>query len=303
VGFWNSNFQELENKDQTLQERYEWWEIEGAIFRRSEKHMKQYRHSIPFHSFLLGRSQDSFWGGTENRRERLFDLCKLQKLDSAPAIKTEHKNASLSPRVLATLIEQVGEWFLPTSIRKGKSPLNLQDKEALLFSDSFSLADDGLCQDTPWFAPFDLEGVSPQKTPLLVHGVFKEALYDSYQGAIDNKRSTGNSVRHFSEMEPHLGFRMLTVEPGKEGPDEIWAKEGRGLAFDGWSHLRFSSFFEIEGTLWGWEVDNGIKVRPIKLEGIHWNLVDLFSRVFKACSDCKRHNFIVTPTLFFKDVL
>lgn len=303
--FWKSLFFEMGQVEVPFQESYEWWEIEGSVFRRSEKTTKTFEHKLPRQVLTLGKHQEVFWGEQEKTRvQRALSLKDLQALEKAPSIKTLAGDTviSLSPRAMAPLIEHVAQWFFPKPLREGKSPFSGEDKEVMVLSSCLSLIDDGLNQATPWCAPFDLEGVSTQQTQLLEGGRFKGVLYDSYQGAIDNKRSTGNSLRNFNEIEPRLGFRHMVLEEGTESEHQVWAQEKRGYCFETWSRITFASSSEITGTLWGWEVCDGIKVRPIRLEGIQWDLVELLSKATRVCSDLKRYNFVSTPTTFFKGI-
>lgn len=96
---------------------------------------------------------------------------------------------------------------------KGISPLigKLDEK---LFDDKLTVWDDGLQDHAFRSAPFDGEGVPQQKTPLIVHGVFKNFLYDLRTGAAAGRASTGNAARSYAAL-PQPSVTNLIVRPGR----------------------------------------------------------------------------------------
>lgn len=300
--FWGSVFRQIEGFPAPLQESYEWWKVESRVFRRSEKNAKQFQHQTAKQSLTLGKLGDVFWGLSEPRIARALDLKRSVLLETAPMANYEKGSGaiSLSPRAMAPLLEHVAQWFFPQSIRKGASPFSLSDREEGSLSTCLSLVDEGRHLAAPWHSPFDTEGVSTQKNLLLDRGFFKEAIYDSYQGAVENKRSTGNSLRYFGETEPRLGFRHLKLLPGTQTEAQFWDQHLNGHAFESWSQIRFSSPFEVVGTLCGWEIRGGSKGRPVKLTGVKWDLRQLLSKALQVSTDLKSYNFVSTPTTFFE---
>ena len=181
-----------------------------------------------------------------------------------------------------------------------KSPLSGVEENAPIMSTGVTLSDDGSQIPSFLSGPFDLDGISEQRTPLVKEGQFKGALYDAYSGGIDNRRSTGNRVRDFLDLEPKLRAKAMCLEPGSVSPEVFWKEMKNGFAISGWSRLEICSNRQLEGDAFGWKVEDGSFVGAFRIEGIKWDLMDLMNRIVGVASDSQKHGLSISPTVFLK---
>jgi len=175
-----------------------------------------------------------------------------------PVIFTSQGVASalLSPLVLA---------FSGKAVLEGTSPLRdkLGDK---VFDHKLSLWDDATVAYRVGSYPFDDEGVSSQRLPLVANGVVTNLLYDLQTAALAGKKSTGNG-RRAGGGSPSPAISSLVVEKGelsfrqmvkdmKEGlvvEEVIGAEQGNILGGDFGGNV-----------LLGYKVENGEIVGRVK---------------------------------------
>jgi len=302
--FWSSSQSLLGDTQLPFQEWYEWHEIETVLYRRSEKVQRIFRHSVGFQQWSLGRCHETFWG-LENRKER---ICRLNNaaLAAESSVKWEGpvpSIISLSGRAMSPILQSVSHWFHGNRIKEGKSPLARHDENPLVMSKLITLFDDGIQAKSPFSGPFDLDGIPRQKTILIQNGIFKSAIHDSYTGAMDNCRSTGNRLRLHQELEPKLRAKVICLEPGRGAPNLIWKEQGVGLAIEGWTRLGFSSGHHLEGDAFGWRIQGGAPVSAIRVEGLKLDLVTLMNRVLFVANDSENQSLTISPTVFFQGAL
>jgi PmbA protein len=123
-----------------------------------------------------------------------------------PIIFTPHGVASalLSPLVLA---------FNGKTVLEGASPL--KDKLGRqVFDKKLSLWDDATVAYGVGSYPFDDEGVSSQRLPLVANGVVTSFLYDLQTAALAGKKSTGNGRRAGGGI-PSPAISSLVLEKGE----------------------------------------------------------------------------------------
>ena len=97
--------------------------------------------------------------------------------------------------VASTLITPIAAAFNGKIVLDGASPL--KDKLGKpVFDKNLSLWDDAILSYQIASYPFDDEGVSGQRTSLIVCGVVSHFFYDLQTSALANTRSTGNGGRH-----------------------------------------------------------------------------------------------------------
>lgn len=294
--FWDSSKPLLRGPDLTFQERYEWWDVETLLFRRSEKIQKRWKRSTGYQQWNLGKCLDAFWG-LENREHRLRSLedTAVSVEQSAKWQGATPKTISLSSRAMSPLLQQVARWFQANLI---------QDKTSIPnFSKLVTLFDDSDQIPTPHSGPFDLDGIATQKTVLIKNGIFSGVLYDAYFGAIENCRSTGNRIRGLYELEPQLRAKAVCLEAGQVSPSEFWKKKGSGLALEGWTGLDFLSEHQVEGDAYGWRMENGVAAQPVHIDGLKLNLKNVMNHILFVGNDPKAHGFSLSPTVVTEGAL
>jgi PmbA protein len=175
-----------------------------------------------------------------------------------PVIFTSQGVASalLSPLVLA---------FSGKAVLEGTSPLRNKLGDTV-FDDRLSLWDDATVAYRVGSYPFDDEGVSSQRLPLVANGLVASFLYDLQTAALAGKKSTGNG-RRVGGGSPSPAMSSLVLEKGevsfqemvkdmKEGlvvEDVIGAEQGNILGGDFGGNV-----------LLGYKVENGEIVGRVK---------------------------------------
>jgi PmbA protein len=165
-------------------------------------------------------------------------------------------SALLSPLVLA---------FSGKAVLEGASPLRDKLGEQV-FDRKLSLWDDATAAYGVGSYPFDDEGVSSQRLPLVANGVVTSFLYDLQTAALAGTRSTGNG-RRAGGSSPSPAISSLVLEKGdlsfqgmvkdmKEGlvvEEVIGAEQGNILGGDFGGNV-----------LLGYKVENGEIVGRVK---------------------------------------
>ncbi len=120
-------------------------------------------------------------------------------------------------------------------------PLFLNKMGKKIASQQISLIDDPLMPNGVGSAPVDDEGTPSRKQVIIDKGVLKAFVYDSFYGAIENKKTTGNAVRASFAVgvssfpgknyngEPIPAPRNPYFKPGKWKREEILEETKEGL--------------------------------------------------------------------------
>ncbi|MCD6381029.1 MAG: TldD/PmbA family protein, partial [Candidatus Odinarchaeota archaeon] len=185
------------------------------------------------------------------------------------------------------------------SIQKGSSPY----KDLLgsaVFSENFTLIDDGLLPYGIGTSPFDDEGVPQRKVSLFERGVLKGFLYDTYTAYKEGKESTGNAQRSYDSI-PRPAPNNFYVKPGDVGFDEIIEETKRGIlvrdSIGEWFSNPISGEINATVTL-GFMVEDGEIKYPVSGVIISGNLFDVLKNKLEFVGKdlCEGRNTIC-PTI------
>lgn len=94
---------------------------------------------------------------------------------------------------------------------------------------SLSIVDDGVLPSGVGSSSFDDEGVSRQKTTVMLKGVLKGYIYDSFTANKEKRRSTGNAGRGGYSSLPSVAASNFVVEPKGKKLDELVSQVDRGI--------------------------------------------------------------------------
>ena len=214
-----------------------------------------------------------------------------------PVIFTPHGVASalLSPLVLA---------FNGKSVFEGASPLKDKLGEQV-FDKKLSLWDDATIAYGVGSYPFDDEGVSGQRLPLVTNGVVANFLYDLQTAALAGTRSTGNGQRAGGGFpRPAISSLILNggdvtfqtmVEDMKEGlivEQAMGAEQGNLLGGDFGGNI-----------LLGYKVENGEIVGRVKDTMIAGNVYQVLKELLGIGQEARWVGGILhTPPLYCSHV-
>jgi len=209
-----------------------------------------------------------------------------------PVIFTPNGVASalLSPLVLA---------FNGKSVLEGASPLKDKLGEQV-FDKKLSLWDDATIAYGIGSYPFDDEGVSSQRLPLVTDGVVMNFLYDLQTAALAGTQSTGNGQRSGGFPRPDISSLILSggnisfqamVEDMKEGlivEQVMGAEQGNLLGGDFGGNV-----------LLGYKVENGEIVGRVKDTMIAGNVYQVLKELLGIGQEARWVGGILqTPPLY-----
>jgi PmbA protein len=161
-----------------------------------------------------------------------------------------------------------------------------------LFPDALTIVDDPLLPGGLGSRPYDPEGITSRRLPIIENGVLQNLFVDTYYG-----RKTG--------MAPTTGGPSnLLVKPGVDkGLAELCAEVGEGVYVTSW----------LGGNADGTTGDFSLGLRGHLIEGgeigqavgemnVTGNLVDLFAQLAMVGNDPWPYRSTQVPTLVFADV-
>ncbi len=299
--FLSALYQEALCGTKPLVEKYEWWNVETQIYRRSERESKSHFHVVGKQNWSLGGFQETLWNNQKDpdRLKRFIHLGDLLEA-SQPTQRAIPARMVFSPRALSPLLEAIAEFFVANRVDGTRSPLTRDQINQSWASKIITLTDDGLDNNTPHFALFDLDGIATQKTLLIDRGQIKSFLYDSHSSVRDNCRSTGNSLRDPKELEPRARPRKTVLHPGSSEPADFWSSSEEGLWIEGWSKIETKESLEVTGGVFGWLVKAGKKTEPIKIESFKVSLPKLLGSIVGLGTQTDSFGLCECPTAFLR---
>ena len=197
---------------------------------------------------------------------------KIQKFPSGKA------TVILTPKAFAHIISIVKGGFNAKSVWKGISPF--ADKIGKkIFNENLSLYDDPLKKDSPFSFPFDDEGVTARKKPLISKGKILRYITDLKHAEKLSIEPEGNAARGYSTL-PAPSFSNTTIEGGKESYSSIISSIDKGILVDQFIGLGQSNTLtgDFSANLdMAYLVENGQTTGRVKDCMISDNLFDLLA--------------------------
>jgi PmbA protein len=146
------------------------------------------------------------------------------------AAKPASRNCAvvLDPTVAASFVALIGGGLAASAVQRGRSPFAGRVGNAVA-DPALLLHDDGLDPDGFASAPFDGEGVSRRRTPLIEDGALRSYLYDAYTARRGKAASTGNAGRAGYRSQPAVASSNLIVAPGQLNFEQLLGEAGDGV--------------------------------------------------------------------------
>ena len=172
--------------------------------------------------------------------------------------------------------------------------------------ESVTIADNGLSEKGLLSAMVDDEGTPMQNTSIIDKGVLKSYLYDSYNAAQVDLKSTGNGIRRDprdaqGSFSSPVRCRTTTLEVpnGKKSVDDIIGGVERGVYIE---HFAWPQVDPMAGTFSNeirnaQLIENGELTTKIKYALLVGNLYEAIQREVVFGSDLEVHNNRVMPTI------
>ena len=173
-----------------------------------------------------------------------------------------------------------------------------------IFAEQISIIDDGLFTRGPECFPFDSEAVTARKKILVLNGVMKEFIFDSYYANRMKRSSTGNSRRENFSIPPMVGPSNFYLMPGSKSQEQMIAGINSGLLVE--EVLGMHTADEISGEfsigVSGHWIKQGRIDQPVSGVAIAGTLKDLFSRVADVSDDLKFYHNCASPSILIEEM-
>ena len=150
------------------------------------------------------------------------------RLLDASSLKSQKAEVVLKPEVASTFLSLLGGAVSAQAVQKGRSVFADKLGEQIA-ADNVNIVDNPLLAEGIDNYPFDGEGVPAQKTEVVVNGVLKSYLYDSYTAKKAGEKSTGNAQRGGYRGIPDVGTSNFYLMPGDKSKEEIINGVKKGL--------------------------------------------------------------------------
>ncbi len=209
-----------------------------------------------------------------------------------------------SPYALDSLIGYaLAPALLGDNVVRGKSPLAGSVGE-LIASPEITIVDDGTIEGGLGSSSFDGEGVPTKRNELIVKGVLKEFVYDSYWGKRGGKESTGNAVRPTYSTLPRVGFNNLIITAGSGSVKSYLSSTEKLLVVDGVRGAHTSvpetgEFSVVTAPTWLVSKGEFEAVKGIAIAGNIWDLIKSTEFISK---EVKSVGSFILPWISFSKV-
>ena len=204
----------------------------------------------------------------------------------------------LLPYAVAEFLEFMS-WlgFNALAVQEGRSFMSgrLGDK---VTGDNITIWDDGL-NPLGIPRPFDTEGVPKQRVDMIVNGVAKSPVYDSYTAKKEGKQSTGHAVSLTGTYGPMPANMFL--QPGSASLEEMIASVERGVLVTRFHYtnvihpvLMTITGMTRDGTFL---IENGKVTKPLKNMRFTDNILERLAHVDMIGRDTMRQSICVVPAI------
>jgi PmbA protein len=222
----------------------------------------------------------------------------VEMLGAAPIASTQVP-LIMTPEVGTQLLSFVVGLLSAEEVQKGRS--NFAGKiGSQVAAAGVTLIDDGRYKGGVSTAPVDGEGIPTQTTPLIVDGVLKGYLYDSYTAKKGKTKSTGNRARGGYQSAGSVGPTNLYLKAGDAKPEALISGIARGFFLK----VAFGMFAAIDAASGdfsfpaaGFMIEKGRITNPVRGISIAGNLFELLKAIDRVGSDLTWFNNVGCPTL------
>jgi PmbA protein len=244
------------------------------------------------HSVMLQDTRDNdmlmlmdslHWGKDGLSLEPLWERLerKIKWSEKIVDIESDNMPVIFTPKVLLVLLLPFMSGLNGRIVNKKIS--SLQDKiDQLISSPLFSMYSDGTIDYASGSAPYDDEGISMQRLPLIEKGILKNYYYDLQNAAEAGVKPTGNGIRHGFHSSPSPGVSNLIISEGEASFDEMIKDIKEGIIVDqvlglGQGNVLSGAF--SNNVQLGFKIKNGKVVGRIKNVMISGNAFEVLKDI------------------------
>ncbi len=208
------------------------------------------------------------------------------------------------PEVGTSLLSYIVSMLSADRVQKGKS-LFADKLNTAVAAGIVNIIDDGKLHGGIRTAPVDGEGIPKQTTPLIVDGMLKNYLYDSYTAKKGKVKSTGNRARGGYNRIGMIDSSNLYLKEGNGKPAEIFSVIDKGFYIKDAIGLHggidaTSGDFSIPVA--GFMIEKGEISFPIRGISIGGNLFDLLKSIDKITNDLTWFGEVGAPTFSISNI-
>ncbi len=210
---------------------------------------------------------------------------KAIALLDAQNLPTKKTAVLLDSLVVSAFLNVLAQSFCADQVHKGRSYLKNR-LGSHVYAAAINIVEDPLSAVSYDRCPFDAEGTSSQKTPLVEKGVVKSLLTDLQMAQALNLAPTGHAVRSSYKEAPHISPRRFALLPGRFSTEELIEEMGKGFyvqdVIGAHTMDAVSGDFSLGATgLW---IDKGKRRGAVRGVTISGNLHDILRKVDKVGS-------------------
>ena len=151
--------------------------------------------------------------------------------------------------------------------------------------------------------PFDGEGVTTRRNDVVVEGVFRSFLFDTYTARKTGRRTTGNAQRGISSP-PGVGTTNLILQPGTSSYKDILASVKDGLFLTDLmgfgTNITTGDFSQGAAGHW---IENGELAYPVTEINVSGNLREMLKDIELVGDDLFFRGSSGAPTLLMKKLM
>lgn len=221
----------------------------------------------------------------------------VRMLGAGP-VTTRKVAVVLDPYVATGFLGLISPSLTAEAVQKGRS-LFAGKTGTKVASDLITIIDDGTLPGGVASAPFDGEGVTTSRTPLIEGGVLHGYLHNTYTAAKDGVRSTGNGVRNSFKGTPEVGVTNIFIEPGPTRAARLLAETDCGIYITEVMGMHtanpISGDFSVGVA--GLLIEKGCLTRPVRGMALGGNIREFLTGVEAVGDDLRFYGGRGSPTL------
>jgi PmbA protein len=233
--------------------------------------------------------------------DRLLDILKFT--EGSAVIGTGTYPILVSPWALMDIIRPLKVGLNGTYIEKGSSPL-AEKMEQKILPETINIYDDPSIEGRASSTPFDDEGVTAERRPLIEKGVIKNFILDQRTAGALKMQSTGNGSRGYTDM-PYPSVHCLFFEQGNDSLNDLIKGIKEGLFIQqtiGGSGVNpFTGDFQINAYI-AVKIENGQLAGRTKGVMIGGNMYKIFETTSGISSERIWHGNACLPYVRFDEV-
>lgn len=167
-----------------------------------------------------------------------------------------------------------------------------------VFDSKLSIHDDPLREDAVNSEPFDGEGTTAAKLPLVEKGIVKNFIYNIETAALEGIKAGGKCSRSSYDSTPGIGFSNLVIAPGDLGEDE---GELSVYAFHG-THTANTTTGDFGVEVSTAFLTKNRKREPVRGFMLTGNIFNLFKNIYGIGKKQKKLGSFIAPRIGFSDL-